>query len=278
MSQGPPNPSAANMPESQVRLSDRLEIATRWASAASWVAKRTGDNEATGLLDFLDQKGALAVPFENGYRLYYPNNGSQRPHSEHVFLAPILRSDARFLPADDGRLDVINSTKGTVARYNEGSQTVLIPPTRLPRTVRGLVFLHELKHAWLDINQLVDRNKPGSDWDEEAEVFIFEFRLLSLLGGAAYAGLLNDYVTAIHPRRGRNPKATRANFDHLRPAARKQFERLGVTGEASTRILSGVQGFYAFWEYAQRHFDDPKRHLAAFIKYKYRGVGQGGRD
>jgi hypothetical protein len=254
------------VPERTARLND-------WASAAAWVTNETGDDRARQLLDFLYAKGEIAVPIPGGMSVYYSSDQPGQFDS-YVYLMPLLHEDRRRLPPDDPRADLLDKKNAAVARYTEGSRSIALTPFRLARLVRGLVMLHEAEHAFIDAEGSIDRTQPDSHWHEEADVFLTEFRLISILGGTAYKKLLDDSVSAIK-KDPANPNRINFGWGELIERRHECFAKLGVTGEGGRRLLGGVVMFNAYWLYAQDNYPQPHHELAMFLRSRYVAAGHG---
>lgn len=263
---------AAPQDTASLNMERRAQAAGEWVRAAYWVAKQTNDKEAQDLLGFFANRWALLVPLENGQNLVRYSGPPQGNYEDYVYMAPLLPGDARRLAPGDPRQHVIS---GEVAgRYTENSQAIYVPTKRLARVTRGLVLLHELKHAELDIRSLIDRTQPNAHWKEEADVFLFEFRLLSKLGGVAYQQLLNDSVSRINKAPDK-PNTIQWSWDDLRDDFDSCLAQLRARGRANRGVLAGVRMFHAYWQYATANYDDPHHELAMFLRDSYRRAGQG---
>ena len=143
-----------------------------------------------------------------------------------------------------------------------------VSPLDYDSRIKGIVFLHELEHAYVDVITQPDRQSDNQKWLEEADVFIFEFEMLGVIGGEAYDALIKAAVECFHPY-GENEKGVEYDLDSTDEALDRLAAQLGLSSDIDISILKTLREFDAFYRYAQEHYEDPREDLAHFLKHKY---------
>lgn len=243
----------------------RFQLAYEWVKSARLLAETTQDPDALKAWKFINERTTIGVPMPGGSIHYFFTEKPDRPVEEYAFLAPLLKEDATRLPEDDFRHQMVSDGYKHAAEYRENSRAIYLPPAPLGEKGRGVLLLHESLHAWLDIDKLVDRSAPNAHWFEEAQVYIFEFKLLSGLLGPKYDTLVEQIRNAItaHPDDAGSLKST-----YVFTSQDKDFVASGMrtVSDKETRLWLGVMQLQADWEYHKLHSKDPDVELAKYLK------------
>jgi hypothetical protein len=176
----------------------RIEAINQWFEPAIKIAQETGIPQALKIADFLQSNTALGIVMPDEKTAYLFDGQPELPLDQYIYLTPVLEQDIDRLPDEDSRQPFANGRASVAARFHEGSNNIYLPNSTLSRQGKGVVLLHEAKHAINEVEKLYDRQNPDSHWIEEAEVYIFEFDVLRVLGGDAYSKLIDDEM-ALEP-------------------------------------------------------------------------------
>ena len=178
--------------EGEVYKEARVEAINQWFEPAIKIAQETGIPQALKIADFLQSNTALGIVMPDEKTVYLFSGQPVLPLDQYAYLTPVLEQDIDRLPDEDSRQPFAKGRASVAARFNEGSNNIYLPNSTLSRQGKGVVLLHEAKHAINEIEKLYDRQNPDSHWIEEAEVYIFEFDVLRALGGDAYSKLIDN--------------------------------------------------------------------------------------
>jgi hypothetical protein len=156
----------------------RVRAAQAWVDGVAAVADRVHDLEVDRLTNGVLRHIGVARPDRESY--IEPVQGSLRPSILFIPLFPedAVRSDtARLLIAPDASF-------GAVYRENRPGRIYMNAELRLSALLRGILILHEAKHAELYEAGVYRDDLNRDHWYEESAVFDFEFRLLRELSPA----------------------------------------------------------------------------------------------
>lgn len=250
----------------QFEIDKRIESAREWVIAARNVATVTQDPEALRLVRFLEHRTHLGVPLpDGGSQTFFIGEPPIEPDDYYAYLVPLLESDKNLLPPGDERQDLFDQFP---SRYIENSHMLYLSPTSYHPTTKGLIILHELKHATTDIVDKPDREAPDQHWREEAEAYKLECRLLEGMSGEPYRELIRQSVDCIEASND-NPKAISWDYSSTQEAFAACVGELGLTHEEDIAIIRTLRQFDAFWHYAQGNYEDPDYDYAMYLKHVY---------
>lgn len=247
----------------------RFEVAKDWAFGAKQVAETTQDPDALKIWDFINSRTALGVSMPEGGIHYFFTEKPERPTDEYALLTPIVEADIERLPDDDFRRQLAEGKHNVAAQYREGSHAIYLPPQSFGKLGKGILLQHEGMHAWLDLEKQIDREVKDSHWCEEADVFKFEFGLLSKLIGDSYTDLVARVSETIAGAED-NPNALSASYKLSDEDRKIIAEGLETSNDQEIDFwLNAVVRFDAFWQYFQKQFDSPDIEFAQFLKAMY---------
>lgn len=245
---------------SKLQIEQRFEIANKWANSAAEVAERTGNHEAHGLVELLKTNGGIGVPMP-GNMMHDFYSGPPDPEIDYIYLCPLLPKDSRRLPADDNRQGLMTEQPDVVARFAEGSRGIYLTPKKLSKLGKGVVLLHELKHAKIDLEGGHDQASLEDVSLEEADILVFEFELLENILGQTYSDIVRQRVSEVTVA----PDETLA-LD----AGESSLDRLIVETftpeDHELDLWLGMSAMHTFWLYYQEHSSDPMGAFASSIQ------------
>ncbi len=184
--------------EEEIYEEARIEAVNQWFEPAIKIAQETGIPQVLKVADFLQSNTALGIVMPGEKTVYLFSGQPELPLDQYAYLTPVLEQDSDRLPDEDSRQPFTKGRASVAARFHEGSNNIYLPNSTLSRKGKGVILLHEAKHAVNEIEKLYNRQDPESHWIEEAEVYIFEFDILKALGGDAYSKLIDDEM-ALEP-------------------------------------------------------------------------------
>lgn len=184
--------------EGEVYKEARIEAINQWFEPAIKIAQETGIPQALRISDFLQTNTALGIVMPDEKTVYLFSGQPEFSLDQYAYLTPVLEQDVDRLSDEDSRQPFAKGSASVAARFNEGSNNIYLPNSKLSRQGKGVILLHEAQHAINEIEKRYDRQDPNSHWIEEAEVYIFEFDVLKALGGDAYSKLIDDEM-ALEP-------------------------------------------------------------------------------
>lgn len=159
----------------------REEIVSEWMSNAESIANKTHDPEAMGVVSFLKEKAVVAEPIKGGYRAPSQTNDGT------VFIMPLVEKDKKI---DEYYRSHIESRQ-TIANYSNEYRILQLNES-IPTSGlwKGILLLHEGMHAKVHAEKQYEPEDPKTFSEGERDAFIFEGRLMTLLGGESYKAAL----------------------------------------------------------------------------------------
>ncbi len=251
---------------SELDMMERYELAKSWALAAKQIAETTQDSEALEVWDFLNTRTIVGAPIPEGGVVSFFREKPSRPAEDYAVLTPIIKKDVTRLPDKDRRKDFAIGNLKATATYQEGSRAIYLPLSGFQNPGKGIILLHEGKHAWFDLEKKIDRNAKDSFWVEEARVFEFEFRLLNLLIGKPYTDLIARVTGSIASQK-QNPALLNASYKATSQDRKIISKGLETNDEKEIDFwIDTVVKFNAFWHYFQENSSDPEGEFIHLMK------------
>jgi hypothetical protein len=166
----------------------RREAAQQWAEGVNEVAEKTQDPEALDLINSVLSEIAIGQP--DAERHLVPIQGPEQPT---IVLVPLFAEDTDINNTTRMILDphsflAAYYTEDKPGRMYFNAEIVLSP------LLKGILMLHEAKHAELYETNQFREGKELDHWLEEVATFEFEFRLLQELCGQTYKALMSREV------------------------------------------------------------------------------------
>lgn len=158
----------------------RRAAAQEWATSIHEVIEKTNDTEAQNLLNGV--LSGIAVGLPDPERYLVPVQGPEKPT---IVLVPLFTDDTDI--NDTTRLMMApNSSQAAHYTENIPGRIYFNAEIALSPLLKGLLMLHEAKHAEIFETNQFREGKELDHWHEEVATFEFEFRLLQLLCGKQY--------------------------------------------------------------------------------------------
>lgn len=163
-------------------LSERARLFEDWMRCARNIATKTGDPEAAAICDFIEQSALLADPIENGTRFLQAG----RENQETWFALVMLTN------RDGGLKDLnwrraVSTTSGPGANFQpDGPVMILKSHVPMSDLKKGLVLLHEGRHARQFLTKPYDWGNPRIFCEEERDTHEFQNRLTEAMLGKPY--------------------------------------------------------------------------------------------
>ncbi|MFH1078157.1 MAG: hypothetical protein V1745_02660 [Patescibacteria group bacterium] len=170
-----------------------VTTALAWRNAAQYVTDATKDAEAGRVMEYLLTSVGFGLPGNNSVTvLRVPQDAKSK-----VLLVPILQEDERLDPG----LKRMNQSETSVALYRPSDKVIVIRSERMSTVWKGLLLLHETKHAMSFAQKPYDSNDLKQLCYEELATLEFHCRLMSEIGGETYARVLRAEVDRLrgHP-------------------------------------------------------------------------------
>ena len=166
----------------------RTHSAQEWANSVNEVVEKTQDIEAKHLLNSVLSGIAVGLPDPERYLI--PVKGPENPT---IIFVPIFNSDSEI----NNITKMMTSPNSSQAAYyteNRPGRIYFNGEVAISSLLRGVLMLHEAKHAqFFESNQF----RQGNDldhWYEEMATFEFEFKLLQKLCGESYDEIIDKSV------------------------------------------------------------------------------------
>lgn len=174
-------------------VSSRVEAAQGWLDGMYTVIELTGDAEATTLGKRLLSGVVVLKPDAEDFVI--PVQGPKR-RKITLSLVPLLAEDEE---ATDTTRQLMAEHSTEAARFTENvpGRVYFNGEVAISPIWKGLIGLHEVKHAELFKAGKHRNDDPADHWLEEAEVFEFEHRLMEKLGGQVYSDEVGSMVVAL---------------------------------------------------------------------------------
>lgn len=204
--------------------------AQSWLKDARDVANKTQDEEAKKIADFLERSTGIGVARGNSITPIFlqPNDGTK------VLLLPILNSDAN----DGDGLAEISSSRSFMAMFVQEHELILLRPVPVSDVWKGIILLHEGRHALNFAAVQGSRVNQESMAAEERDTHEFQNRITAKLGGERYAQVLQEEITRQHSYTGstRFPLGTEfADIGRYQPGLDEAFGPAKSDDERASR-------------------------------------------
>lgn len=169
-------------------IAHRKEAAQEWADSMYAVIEKTQDQEALELLN--GALSGIAIGRPDTEKHLVPIQGPEQPT---VVFVPLFSEDTDIndttrMMMDQNLPQAALYTENTPGRIYFNAQAPLSP------MLKGILMLHEAKHAELHGSNQFREGQELDHWHEEVAAFEFEFRLLRKLCGKQYEDLINNLV------------------------------------------------------------------------------------
>jgi hypothetical protein len=179
-------PNQARGEETMDNVSDpHYAMAQAWFKTTRDVAEATRDEEAKSIASFLEKEAGIGVARENSF---YP-----------VFLQPNDQTKVLIVPILDGdvgrvsNLSTFSNDQTFMASFISQLKLIMLRPVPLSDAWRGVILLHEGRHALLASKGSQSRD-PWLLPLEERDTHNFQNRIVGKLGGEKYAQLLREEI------------------------------------------------------------------------------------
>jgi len=166
----------------------RTQAAQEWVNGIYEVVEKTKDTEAQRLLNGV--LGGIAVGLPDPEQYLVPVQGPEQPT---IFIVPLFTSDT---DASEVTKMMMNPNSSLAAYYTENKpgRIYFNSEVEMSPLLRGLLMLHEAKHAEIFESNQFSKRHELDHWLEEVATFEFEFKLLQKLCGKSYEELIDESV------------------------------------------------------------------------------------
>lgn len=174
-------------------LSQRSPLFEEWMRAARNIATKTGDEEAVAICDFIEQSALLAEPVENGARFLQAGREDQPTH-----FALVMMTDRDSALKDLHWRQIFSDTSGPGAFFKPDMMSMIIK-SHVPVSdlKKGLVMLHEGRHARECLTRAYDWTNPRIFCEEERDTHDFQNRLTEGMLGKPYIDVVEKIADEI---------------------------------------------------------------------------------
>lgn len=170
-------------------ITSREIIMNRWFNEAEEVLNKTSDPEFKEMLHFLRDNAVAAEPHVEGARFV-----GNAQHEQWFAFVPLVKGDEQV--GLEWKKFFVEKTAGAFA--HDLKALVVNDTIALSSLSRTLVLMHEGFHTKTFIDQpYVERPSDEEYCREEVKAYIFQNRVLSMLGGEKYETLLGKEVVRI---------------------------------------------------------------------------------
>lgn len=171
-------------PEELVSEKNRFVLRATWLNDAKEVAEKSGDSEAMGIISFIEKNSALSEPTPQGARLLESGNGPL-----WFSFVPIVVGDDSMGPMWEKYYSPMGS--GGVANFQPDARGLVIKShIKMTPFWRGIILLHEGRHAREFITRQYDWKDTQMFCGEERDTHDFQNRVTLKLGGKRYHDLV----------------------------------------------------------------------------------------
>jgi hypothetical protein len=249
---------------------DRESLSKDWLSAVKDIVEKTNDSQAKEIYEFIQDSALLAEPHESGAKFL---QGS-RPDQKYYFALVMMK---------EGDDKVGGNWKGAYSYDTGGANFIpdsqmMILKSHLPTSdiYKGIIFLHEGRHAREFITRRYDGQNPKTFCEEERDTHEFQNRITSKLFGKEYDELVDKLsmelettlkLEGFSPGEALAPRARPLNeFDTLIPVnseTERNFRDTSIWIHGNFRMLERAFG--------EKESKD-KKALMLFNLYKKNGL------
>ncbi len=211
----------------QTQIDQRKPVKEQWIADAQQVANRVHDQQADMVIDLLRQHSFTCMPSKSGIMVL------ETPPANKPFVYFVAIMPHEKMP--NAVWNEVATSEDFAANFFYDTDTIVVRETqRCSPTWRGIILLHEGDHADCMLFKPYNAHDLGLLSRAERDTHEFENRLLSSLGGPAYAKVLDNEVARLRTEVIRHggmdniiPPRTEYNsqLDRIFGKAQSQFER-----------------------------------------------------
>jgi len=190
-----------NAHEKEVENNQRRAVMNEWFLVAEKVANESKDPEALKIISQIRNSSFIAKPLGENLDFQAIDDIPKTPY--RLAILPLLDSDTAY--GDAWKEEIQKSALASFSPYSNNVGVIMLKGRKdFSQRMRGIIFLHEGKHMMITIS---GKLKDIENNDEkialainELEVFDFETRLMSKLGGEAYRNLIKKGIPVVMER------------------------------------------------------------------------------
>lgn len=165
---------------------NRFTLRTTWFNDAREVAEKTKNEEAKSIVSFLEENSVLAEPDPQGSRFLEAGNSKL-----WFMLVPIVIGDNSKGPMWEKYYSKMGS--GGVANFQPEPRAIIIKShIKMTPAWRGIVLLHEGRHAREFITRQYNWRDPETYCNEERNTHDLQNLLMMGMGGEKYKAFINN--------------------------------------------------------------------------------------
>jgi len=248
---------------------NRFALRTTWFKDAREVAEKTKNEEAKSIASFMEENSALAEPDLQGSRFLETANGSL-----WFILVPIVVGDNSKGPMWQAYYSKMGS--GGVANFQPDVRAIVIKShIKMTPTWRGIVLLHEGRHAKEFITRQYDWQDPETYCNEERDTHDLQNLLVMGIGGEKYKTFVNtlaEEMEAELKEKGFSPGEASVSRSKNYPELDEIFSPSLSTLERDFRETSvWIHANFLMLEKKFKNKADEKKSL--FLKTRYASKG-----
>lgn len=170
-------------------LMSRKQIYNEYLNEAKAIIKATNDPEGKEVIQFIEKHSKIYLPVAVGVRPLEPVDTMTK-------LAVVVILKGEVVPGNNWNIVMSNVSAG--AMYNAGLTTIIMrEDDSLSLRLKGMMFLHEGKHARDNFFELHDAAIPEVLCKDEAVAHMFQNNITAKLYGKPYAELLKKEIVRI---------------------------------------------------------------------------------
>jgi len=184
-----------NMKKSEMVVErDRHVLRSNWFADARRIAENTGSKEALSIATFLEENSILSKPQPNGALCI------EGQRSDLWFMVvPITLNDKNAGPLWDSFYSSHGS--GGVAHFLPDKRAIVLKShIRVSPDWRGILMLHEGRHALEFLTRRYDWQDHETFCNEERDTHEFNNLLIEKIGGPAYAAFVQSLSESIEAK------------------------------------------------------------------------------
>jgi len=260
-----------NMKDSEMVLeTNRHTLRSNWFADAKIVAEMTQNKEALSIAAFLEENSVLAEPHPNGLKYI------EGQRSDLWFtVVPITVEDKTAGPIWTKFYSVYES--GGAAHFLPDRRTIVLKShIRMTSAWRGILMLHEGRHALEFLTRQYDWQNQETYCNEERDTHEFNNLLVESIGGPAYVAFvqsLSESIEAKIRQKGRSPGDIMMSVEEYHPELEQIFQPSLSPLERDFR--ENLVNIHAHFIMLERNFKDEasrKKSELLFALYKHTKV------
>ncbi len=244
--------------ENELLVQERIDYTRRLFELGASIANEIRHKGAMSDIGFFNEYAVVKAPFlDNTGKLLaktYAPRSVEFQERDRLAVMPLLKDDIEWIKDVPYFGELAQGKRDVAAVFRERPlpTMLMIEAFEVEDWIKGILFLHELRHATIYDKGLYKDAGEEKHWLEEADVWMYEFELIEGLKGQAWRDAV-DYIkghkdTFVDEKTLRmRGKSDEAFFEIL---SRNDLVGVGEQTHRSKTLLGTIASMQALYEHA----------------------------